>query len=1123
MNHSPQAEQPSSTLTFKLPHPVPVVLILGEGYKKKTNLLEISITQARIQRPENMTLPITCLQLNENLSLKITTEINADEAPPNEILIHFSEPNAQAEQLDQFITYLLRREYQPVDVDDFRFLIHCMALDGLKSKETETLTEWLRVSEFPPEVSDAVLLLLQMPPAPSLAFQKVKEYLLFQRESDLSLKKTLWHNLGILMSAEHKISIHQKLIIRTIIETIPALSAMLDEFRNTQLVFVSQKDLHAREYILRTLKQKIQASPQASWDMTDNELWIVFLVIKLGRLFVSSAFLREHLKWYTSLIQPYFLLHETLLQDLIESSLSDEEFKDNDLVDEFLLVADPDQRSILIEILREMISTQSKLSRYKIDIFARLVQGRGKIMLVSPEQGLGLSDILTIGPKPEHQLRLSQAPRPDCELKIEFMDQGFRIQADEKTSFYVGGRRYQQFEGNQSFLQFRLEQTKFYFFPQARILFYEQHQHHYLSLNNYEVLVKSHARLFHFSRQSRHVLKHIQVSFRSGEFTGIFGPTGAGKSSLLRALLNQYENHGDIWFDGISYRDYYQNHIQEVGYVPQDEVLYRDLTIHETLHYSILLRGLARKRKDVKSLIDQTIQELGLEKAIHVLIGDDQKQGISGGQRKRVNLALELLSPNTLLLMLDEPTSGLDPSTELQTHKLLRNLAAKGLFVLVVSHSLYEATMNILDMALILTDQGEIAYYGPSIDAKSYFQVETPEEIFNVLSQYPSTHWVQKYHRNENPYYRKYVLSRLNFNQTQVIDTIQSSRKFKEELAKKQDNLSRATGDALDRKPGWFTQSGIFIQRQAKRQFRDLQSLFSRTSQAVLLALVLRIAYTAPESGLLTLMSIIPVWMGATMSVRAINSEYSIFLRERRYGIGIVPYVVSLFVVHSLVIFPQILIFLGCLYLMIPLSSFGFAFADVFLIIYLTSLTGINLGILLSAVFTSQQASVNALPVFLVLMILFGGSVIAVKEMGTMSYAASNITPTRWALEGLLYEGECMVSKVPSGTSWEWCGQVDDALRQQMQTDKLYPLEMKSPHWATPWYNVIMAREEEAIKVGIGLRALGFYRPMECTLDNYDFCPQALIHRQWITINLILISLVMLTASILVLVWRTRK
>ncbi|MBT3227141.1 MAG: ABC transporter permease [Deltaproteobacteria bacterium] len=796
----------------------------------------------------------------------------------------------------------------------------------------------------------------------------------------------------------------------------------------------------------------------------------------------------------------------------------------SDLLQEFFLVADPDQRNMLIDVLRELMSNQADINDEEIALFTELVKGRGNICLASQKQGFREKNVISIGATEENDLVVPSLVQPRQRIRIELDGDTFNISASGQLFFYVKGKKYQTYRGKDAFIEFTLRNFRVFLFSKTRLIFFEESPEHYLTLHEYEVFVPDKVGWNPFSSKKKKILQDLCAGFRTGEYVGIFGPTGSGKSTLLLSLLNRYETRGNVWIDGISFREYYNDHFYEVGFVPQDDILHRDLTIYETLHYSISLRGIERDSDRVKQLIEQTIKQLDLEKAANVIVGDEQQKGISGGQRKRVNLALELLSENIYLLMLDEPTSGLDPSTERHILQLLRNLASQGLLVLMVSHSLYEATMAMLDLALILTEQGEIAYYGPAAEAKYYFQVDSPQEIFDLLKQQTSSYWVKKYRQIENDTYRKYTLTRLKLNQIRVNEDARSDN-GKPVITEKRIGENRTSMSPTSAK-GPLEQFMVFTKRLFRRQTRDKQSLFSRALQAVLLALVLRIAYVAVESGLLTLLSIVPVWLGATMSIRSINAELPIFFREYRYQLGIFSYVLSIFFANAIFIFIQILIFAIVLYLLLPLQIFGFGFFQVLMIIYLTSLVGISIGMTLSAIFSSQQAAVNALPLFLVFMILFGGSVIHLKDMGKVSYWLSNMTPTRWALEGLLYEGKYLATSIPQVTSWEKVGRVSDVLQKKLDDEKLFPFEIQAPQWEElPHTYILKTAGIQPPMAGNAMRLMGIYRqPLsDCTLDNFDACPAALAHKYTIQMILLVQIIILMGGCIGIMFLKTRS
>ncbi|MGK5093994.1 ABC transporter permease [Deltaproteobacteria bacterium TL4] len=1082
---------------FRLSNKTPVEVLFEDQSSITTHVTEISLGGIRFQCPQSPSLDSqVSLAIKEDLKIQGQVVYVHPRYQQNEVGVQFTKSELEESQLDRFLLELRKSDFHKVGVEGFKLLVHCVALDGIRTKEKELLREWLQHSQFPLEFSEIISELIETPPSANVVFKRIQQFLLAHKE-DTVIIKALFHNLGLLMSLENTISLHEKLIVRTIMETVRGLTVYLDEFNNPFLIQAAQHYQNTKEYILRRLKAIWIQYPEAerSWEPTENELWILFLTTKIGILFTSAQFIDAHLELFDYLIQSILPISDHIRQTLIQESTKIKEIEESELVEEFLLVADPDQRSFLIETMRELMQSQANLSEEAIETFMALVKGRGRITSFSAKSEQKAPKVLRIGCSPDNDLVLPAHLHVGQCVQIEIKNNQFRIVSIDQLSFSLRGRAYRKYKGTESFVEFRIEQVVLYFFPQAGILFYETSPSYYLSLNNYDVLVPNHLSLNPFNDKKQLVLHRLQAVFRTGEFVGIFGPTGSGKSTLLLSLLNRFQTIGEVGIEGMDYQDYYRKHFQEIGYVPQDDVLYRDLTVKETLYYSISLRGLGSNKQQIQELIHRTVADLGLEKASEILIGDDQKKGISGGQRKRVNLALELLSENTLILMLDEPTSGLDPGTELLTHQLLKTLSRRGLMILMVSHSLYDATINLLDMALILTDRGEIAYFGPAIDAKEYFQVDTPAEIFNVLSKKSSNEWAEQFKQIENRYYRKYVQFRLDLTHIRNILESQSNDTLTPKSKRKKLLTSRVGTNV-------FTQFWVCTQRLFQRQIRDGQSLLSRTVQSVLLALIMRIAYVAPESGLLMLLSIVPVWLGATMSVRSINSESSMFLREYRYGTAITPYVLSVFFVNALFVLAQTFIFLCCLYALIPFDLFGFRFTELLLIIYLTSLTGVSLGMMLSTLFTSQQASVNALPVFLVLMILFGGSVIPLKEMGTLSYATAHLTPTRWALESLVYKGNCLVTKVPNGTPWEICGNIDETLGKRLSQGGLFPLDIEAPVWEKPWYETLFTSNTTHPKIGVGLRVMGFYRQLECSFEDYDTCPPALIHPQRIKLLL---------------------
>ena len=222
-------------------------------------------------------------------------------------------------------------------------------------------------------------------------------------------------------------------------------------------------------------------------------------------------------------------------------------------------------------------------------------------------------------------------------------------------------------------------------------------------------------------------------------FMAVVGPSGAGKSTLLGALTGfRPASSGAVHYDG---RDLYANYAelrQRIGFVPQDDILHTPLTVRRALKYAARLRF----PQDVsagerKQRIEEVLGELGL--TAHAGTRIDK---LSGGQRKRTSVALELLTKPSLLF-LDEPTSGLDPGYEKSIMQTLRALADDGRSVVVVTHS--TAQLNLCDRLLVLAPGGRLAYFGPPQQALTYFGSSDFADLFNLLENDTATDWTGRF------------------------------------------------------------------------------------------------------------------------------------------------------------------------------------------------------------------------------------------------------------------------------------------------------------------------------------------------------------------------------------------
>jgi ABC-type multidrug transport system ATPase subunit len=214
------------------------------------------------------------------------------------------------------------------------------------------------------------------------------------------------------------------------------------------------------------------------------------------------------------------------------------------------------------------------------------------------------------------------------------------------------------------------------------------------------------ARLVGLMERRRQLLSCISFSAHPGSLTAIIGPSGAGKSTLAKVIAGIITpTTGRVTFDGRDIHAEYSSLRCRIGLVPQDDVVHHRLTLADALRYAAELRLSRASKKERRRAIAKVLRELELTDHVHTRIDK-----LSGGQRKRVSVAMELLTSPSLLI-LDEPTSGLDPALDRQVMMMLRRLADAGRVVLVVTHCL--TYLDVCDQLVLLAPQGKPAYCGP--------------------------------------------------------------------------------------------------------------------------------------------------------------------------------------------------------------------------------------------------------------------------------------------------------------------------------------------------------------------------------------------------------------------------
>ncbi len=244
------------------------------------------------------------------------------------------------------------------------------------------------------------------------------------------------------------------------------------------------------------------------------------------------------------------------------------------------------------------------------------------------------------------------------------------------------------------------------------------------------------------------LLDDVSFALRHGTLLGVIGPSGCGKSTLLKSMTGfRRPSRGKLLYDAKDLYEHYSELRYRIGMVPQDDVLHRQLTVRRALRFAASLRFASDvSRKQRRERVAEVIELLGLTNR-----SKQRVDTLSGGQRKRTSVALELLTEPSLLA-LDEPTSGLDPALDKEVMRELRLLADRGRTVVVVTHSVLH--LDLCDHVLVMCLGGRMGYFGPPDELLKFFEAEDYAEVFDKVTN-DAERWVQRYRNSD--VYRKYV------------------------------------------------------------------------------------------------------------------------------------------------------------------------------------------------------------------------------------------------------------------------------------------------------------------------------------------------------------------------------
>ena len=493
------------------------------------------------------------------------------------------------------------------------------------------------------------------------------------------------------------------------------------------------------------------------------------------------------------------------------------------------------------------------------------------------------------------------------------------------------------------------------------------------------------------------LVDHISIQVPKGHFMAIVGPSGCGKTTLLKTIagLNP-ESAGSLHWEGRNLSEDGDFSPTEIGYVPQFSIAYDPLTVDESVEAATRLRVKSRDNAELDERIDRVLGETGLGS-----ISDRPVKVLSGGQKRRLGLAMELVSDPKILLC-DEVTSGLDPRSEREIVRLLHELSRKdGRIVLSVTHSL--AHLELYDSVLVL-HEGRVAYHGPPERLNHYFSVKDTEEVYPRLAGQPAERWQNSWLKHRESYY-------------EMIGAAAKTPAETTELEQAAEPEAPTTAEAENpglRLPGFFAQFATLLSRRWRIFFRDKGQVFLQLAILLCFPLIVTIfsekasgnirKYSdtrqdnvfeeiqeqqsvradqakvgSAVSGIIMFQVVLLALMGSNNAAREIASERQIYEKEKFGGLRPSAYLLSK------VAFLSTLVIAQSLWMAFFVDVFGkgtfrgdFTQHAIFLMLINASMTAICLAIS-SLMRTAEQASL--LSIYLVgFQLPLSGAVLALPE-----------------------------------------------------------------------------------------------------------------------------------------------
>jgi len=515
-------------------------------------------------------------------------------------------------------------------------------------------------------------------------------------------------------------------------------------------------------------------------------------------------------------------------------------------------------------------------------------------------------------------------------------------------------------------------------------------------------------------------LRHINLSEEQGKLIGIMGASGAGKTTLLNVLSGiEIPTEGQVLINGFDlHKD--KNKLEGViGLIPQDDLLIEELTVFENLYYNARLCFKDKSKEEITEMVDNTLMNLGLYERKDLKVGSPLNKMISGGQRKRLNIALELIREPAILFV-DEPTSGLSSRDSENVMNLLRELALKGKLIFVVIHQPSSDIYKMFDKMYILDTGGYPVYYGNPSESLIYFK-KLDAQINSEYGECPTC-------GNLNP---ELIFNIIDSNVIDEYGNYTNQRKtkpeewysyYKENIKIPQIKTAKDTPPKSLNIPSWFNQFKIYTLRDFFSKISNKQYILLNILEAPLLGFILAylIRYIAdPESNVYIFREnvnippyifmgiVVALFFGLIVSAEEIFKDAKILKREAFLNLSRSSYLVSKILLLFTLSAIQMILFVLVANNILGIKGMTFEF---WLALFSISAFANIMGLIISASFNSIVTIYILIPLLMIPQMVLGGAMFTFDKLNKDFTSVDKVPfvaewmPSRWIYEGLIVD-----------------------------------------------------------------------------------------------------------------------